>query len=165
MCSCNVEIGALSQTLLGQPPPATRVSWITPNEKVIHAVDFLQSSLAGADKASVTKPRCVLPGITYLLTRRCSERRFFLLPEPAVTLIFEYLLGLLSTQYGIQIHAYVVMSNHYHLVVTDTEGRLPDFERDLNSLLARAVNRHWARWEAFWIASRTAGSSYSRTRT
>jgi REP element-mobilizing transposase RayT len=85
-----------------------------------------------------------------LLTRRCSERRFFLLPEPTVTLIFEYLLGLLSKQYGIGVHAYVVMSNHYHLVITDTEGRLPDFQRDLNSLLARAINRRWGRWEAFW---------------
>jgi REP element-mobilizing transposase RayT len=98
----------------------------------------------------VTKPRCVVPNTIYLLTRRCSERRFFLLPEPAVTLVFEYLLGLLSKQYEIQIHAYVVMSNHYHLVVTDTVGRLPDFQRDLNSLLARAINRHWKRREAFW---------------
>lgn len=98
----------------------------------------------------MTKPRCVLPDAIYLLTRRCSERRFFLLPEPTVTLIFEYLLGLLSKQYGIDVHAYVAMSNHYHLVVTDTEGRLPDFQRDLNSLLARTINRHWARREAFW---------------
>jgi REP element-mobilizing transposase RayT len=98
----------------------------------------------------VTKPRCVLPGVIYLLTRRCSERRFFLKPDPAVTWVFEYLLGMLSKAYGIRIHAYVVMSNHYHLVVTDTEGRLPDFQRDLNSLLARAINRHWGRWEAFW---------------
>lgn len=98
----------------------------------------------------MTRPRCVVPHTIYLLTRRCSERRFFLLPEPAVTWIFEYLLGMLSKQYGIRIHAYVVMSNHYHLVVTDTEGCLPDFQRDLNSLLARAINRHWGRWEAFW---------------
>lgn len=96
-------------TWLAAPSSATRVSWATAHKKVIGEIDFLQSSLAGADKASVTKPRCVLPEITYLLTRRCSERRFFLLPEPAVTLIFEYLLGLLSKQYGIQIHAYVVM--------------------------------------------------------
>lgn len=67
-----------------------------------------------------------------------------------MTVIFEYLLGVLSKQYGIAVHAYVAMSNHYHLVVTDTEGRLPDFQRDLNSLLARAVNRRWNRWEAFW---------------
>lgn len=98
----------------------------------------------------MTKPRCVLPATTYHLTRRCSEQRYFLLPEPAVTWVFEYLLGMLSKQYGILIHAYVVMSNHYHLVVTDTEGRLPDFQRDLNSLLARAINSHWGRWEAFW---------------
>jgi putative transposase len=89
----------------------------------------------------VTKPRCVLPGIVYLLTRRCSERRFFLLPEPAVTQIFEYLLGLLAKKYGIAVHAYVVMSNHYHLVVTDTAGRMPDVQRELNSLLARAGTR------------------------
>jgi putative transposase len=98
----------------------------------------------------VTKPRCVLPDVVYLITRRCSERRFFLLPDPIVRQIFEYLLGLLAKQYGIAIHAYVVMSNHYHLVVSDTDGRLPDFQRDLNSLLARAVNRHRRRWEAFW---------------
>ncbi|MFO7565218.1 MAG: transposase [Enhygromyxa sp.] len=97
-----------------------------------------------------TKPRCVLPKVTAMITRRCSERRFFLLPEAGVTQTFEYLLGLLSKQYKIAIHAYVAMSNHYHLVVTDTQGRLPDFQRDLNSLLARAINRHWRRWEAFW---------------
>ena len=55
-----------------------------------------------------------------MITRRCSERRFFLLPEPVVTRIFEYLLGHLSELYEIEIHAYVAMSNHYHLVVTDT---------------------------------------------
>jgi len=98
----------------------------------------------------MTKPRCVLPGVVYLLTRRCSERRFFLLPDAVVTQVFEYLLGLLSKEYGIQIHAYVVMSNHYHLVVTDIKGRLPDFQRDLNSMLARAINRHRGRREAFW---------------
>ncbi|MFO7565206.1 MAG: hypothetical protein R6X02_21355 [Enhygromyxa sp.] len=63
---------------------------------------------------------------------------------------FEYLLGHFSQKYGIAIHAFVAMSNHYHLVVTDTEGRLPDFERDFNSMVARALNWHWKRWEAFW---------------
>jgi putative transposase len=98
----------------------------------------------------MTKPRCVLPGTVYLITRRCSERRFLLRPDPLVTWVFEYLLGLLSKQYGIAIHAYVVMSNHYHLVVTDTEGRLPDFQRDLNSLLARSINSLRGRWDGFW---------------
>jgi putative transposase len=98
----------------------------------------------------MTKPRRVLPGICYLITRRCSERRFFLRPDSHVTHIFEYLLAALSERYSIKIHAYVVMSNHYHLVVTDTKGRMPDFQRDLNSLLARAVNAFRGRWESFW---------------
>lgn len=116
---------------------------------MLHAIS-LQSDVTQADKPCVTKPRCVLADNVYLLTRRCSERRFFLLPDPSVTLIFEYLLGLLSERYGIQIHAYVVMSNHYHLVATDTRGVLPDFQRDLNALLARAINQRWGRCEAFW---------------
>lgn len=32
------------------------------------------------------------------------------------------------------------MSNHYHLVLTDKAGELPDFMRDLNSLISRALN-------------------------
>ena len=98
----------------------------------------------------MTKPRCVLPGVMYLVTRRCSERRFFLRPDPEVTQVFEYLLALLARKYGIAIHAYVVMSNHYHLVITDVDGRLPDFERELNSLLARSINAFRGRWESFW---------------
>jgi putative transposase len=42
------------------------------------------------------------------------------------------------------------MSNHYHLVVTDRDARLPEFQQYLNSLLARAVNCARGRWEAFW---------------
>jgi putative transposase len=84
------------------------------------------------------------------VTRRCSERRFLLRPDPVVVQIFEYLLGLLAKQYGIRIHAYVMMSNHYHLVVTDTDGQLPNFQRDFNSLLARSVNAFRGRWESLW---------------
>jgi putative transposase len=127
------------------------VSWVTRSEKVSGLGNSLQSPEAGADKLGMaTKPRCVLPGTIQMVTRRCSERRFFLLPELFVTQTFEYLLGHFSQKYGIAIHAFVAMSNHYHLVVTDVEGRLPDFERDFNSMLARALNWHWKRWEAFW---------------
>ena len=71
-------------------------------------------------------------------------------PDRQVTQIFEYLLALYSTKYGIEVHAYVPMSNDYHLVVTDTRGTLPKFEQDLDSLIARAVNRARGRWESFW---------------
>ena len=98
----------------------------------------------------MTLPRRVLPERTYLITRRCSERRFFLRPDPVVTGIFEYLLALACARHGIRLHAFVCMSNHYHLVITDVEGRLPAFAQYFNSLLARSVNRARGRWEAFW---------------
>ncbi|NJK31059.1 MAG: hypothetical protein HC927_00855 [Deltaproteobacteria bacterium] len=49
-----------------------------------------------------------------------------------------------------QLHAWMLMSNHYHLVVTDTQGRLPEFARLLNSLVARALNFYYKRKESFW---------------
>jgi len=98
----------------------------------------------------VTLPRCILSDRTYLITRRCSERRHFLRPDPKIVRIFEYLLGLTCERHGILLHGYVCMSNHYHLVITDPNGVLPDFLRDFNSLLARAVNRARGRWESFW---------------
>src|SRR5690554_5558575 len=98
----------------------------------------------------MTRPRRVVPGVCYLITRRCSERRFFLRPDSKVAHIFVYLLAFVAKTYGIEVHAFVVMSNHYHLVITDTQGRLPDFQRDLNSLLARSINAFRGRWESFW---------------
>ncbi len=98
----------------------------------------------------MTRPRRVLPDKTYLVTRRCSERRFFLRPDREVTRIFEYLLAIACERFEIDLHAYMVVSNHYHLVLTDRLGNLPDFEQYLNSLLARSINCFRGRWESFW---------------
>jgi REP element-mobilizing transposase RayT len=38
------------------------------------------------------------------------------------------------------VHAWCVLSNHYHLVVTDPDARLPAFMQYLDSLVARAMN-------------------------
>ena len=67
-------------------------------------------------------PRQVLANQTYLLTRRCMGRRFLLRPDKRLNNLFVYCLALAAQKYGIQIHAFCVMSNHYHLVLTDTEG-------------------------------------------
>src|SRR5690606_39565113 len=63
---------------------------------------------------------------------------------------FEYLAARAEKSCGIEVHAFRLMSNHFHLVITDTQGRLPDFQRDLNSLLARSINAFRGRWESFW---------------
>jgi REP element-mobilizing transposase RayT len=91
-----------------------------------------------------------VPGTTWFVTRRCSERRFFLRPCRVTNEIVLYALALAAQGYRVLVHAFCVLSNHVHLVVTDVEGLLPAFMRDLNSLVARAVNASLGRFENFW---------------
>ncbi len=98
----------------------------------------------------MTIPRRILPSVTWLITRRCSERRFFLLPNAYTKQIFEYALARAARMTGVALHAWMVMSNHYHLVVSDPLGKLPEFVRRLNSLVARALNFRYRRKESVW---------------
>ncbi len=107
-------------------------------------------------QGGMTIPRRILPSVTWLITRRCSERRFFLLPNAHTKQIFEYALARAARITGVVLHAWMVMSNHYHLVVSDPLGRLPEFVRRLNSLVARALNFRYGRRESFW-----KGGSYN----
>lgn len=100
----------------------------------------------------MSRPRPIRPATTYLLTRRCIERRFLLTPDPEGELesVLGYCLGLTSERYGILVHASVALGNHWHLVVTDVKGNLPAFLRDTHSLIARCVNTKYSRAENVW---------------
>jgi putative transposase len=98
----------------------------------------------------MTLPRQVLPHQTYLVTRRCIGRRFLLRPDDALNNVFVYCLGLAARKYGVQLHALSVMSNHYHLVLTDVEGVLPDFMAWLNRQLAKCIKRLRGWDEVVW---------------
>jgi REP element-mobilizing transposase RayT len=104
----------------------------------------------------MTAPRQILPGTTYLVTRRCAQRQLLLRPGRTIDAIFEYVLTVAARRHRIAVHAFCVLSNHYHLVVTDFEGTLPAFGQYLDSLVARAANTALDRSEAFW-----APASYS----
>ena len=49
----------------------------------------------------MTAPRQILPGTTYMVTRRCSERRFFLRPSAIVNQIFTYCLAYAAQETGV----------------------------------------------------------------
>jgi REP element-mobilizing transposase RayT len=98
----------------------------------------------------MTPPRRVLEGTTYLVTRRCSERRFFLKPSRTTSEIFLYVLAVAARRYDVLVHSLCVLSNHCHLIVTDSRGQLPAFMQYLDSLVARAVNASLGRYEGFW---------------
>jgi REP element-mobilizing transposase RayT len=104
----------------------------------------------------MTAPRQVLPGASYLVTRRCAQRQLLLRPSPNTNEIFLYVLAVAARRFSMKVHAYCVLSNHCHLVVTDPDARLPAFEQYLDSLVGRALNASLGRWESFW-----GPSSYS----
>ena len=88
-----------------------------------------------------------------MITRRCTRRTFMLKPTPGVTKIVTYCLAVAVERYGIRLHSAAVESTHYHLTLTDPRGKLPDFERDFDSLVARALNAAYGRGEYFWAPS------------
>ncbi len=103
-------------------------------------------------------PRCVLPGTTYLVTRRCSDRRFFLTPDVCgvMATIFGYALAVCAARYGVKVHAGIALGNHIHIVITDVRGELGEFLRELHSFTARCVNRKLERRENVWAACQTS---------
>lgn len=98
----------------------------------------------------MTAPRRVLRGTVYLMSRRITQREFLLKPSTLTNLIFKFVLAVAAARYGVLVHAVCVMSNHYHLVVTDVRARLPEFARVLHGVLAKALNAMHGRWENFW---------------
>src|SRR5690606_5295341 len=98
------------------------------------------------DDRGMALPRQILSGETYLVTRRCAERRFFLVPSPMCRRVFGYCLAHAQAATGVKVHAGMVLSNHYHLVVTDPCGRLPKFTEILNQYVAKCMNDYHGRY-------------------
>jgi len=98
----------------------------------------------------MTAPRAVFAGTTYLITRRCLDRMLLLRPSALLTELFAYVLARAARRSGVQLHAFCVLSNHYHLVLTDPDARLPEFEQYLDAFVARAGNALLGRRDHFW---------------
>lgn len=84
------------------------------------------------------------------MTRRCSQRLFLLSPSRLVNEVFLYCLAYAAQRHSIRVHAFCVLSNHYHLVVTDPRSELPGFMQWLDGTLARCLNAHHGRTENFF---------------
>jgi putative transposase len=101
-------------------------------------------------------PRQVLPGSDYMLTRRCSERRFFLRPDDETNNAFTYCLALAAQRAKVEILFAEAMSNHYHAGIHDPLGNFPVFAEHFHALLARCQNAHLGRFENFWSSDPTS---------
>lgn len=107
----------------------------------------------------MTLPREVKEDSTYLITRRCLERRFFLTPkkrkEDVASETYLYCLGLAAEEHGVEIHAYCLLANHHHTVITDFLAEVPDFAKQLHTNVARAMNKALKRSGTFWDSTRS----------
>jgi putative transposase len=101
-------------------------------------------------------PRQVIPASDYMITRRCSERRFFLRPDDETNNAIIYCLALAAQRAKVEILFVVAMSNHYHAGLRDPDGNFPVFSEHFHALLARCQNAHLGRFENFWSSEPTS---------
>ena len=100
----------------------------------------------------MTKPRRHIAGQIALLTRRCSERRYFLRPDDYINRVAPFEVGKAANKHGQAVYAAVAMSNHVHFGVGDTTGERSKFMQDSMSGIARARNCDLKRRGHFWEA-------------
>jgi putative transposase len=98
----------------------------------------------------------VVPGHDYMVTRRCSERRFFLRPDAETNNAFLYCLGLAAKHANVHVLFTVAMSNHHHTGIHDPDGNFPRFIEHFHGLLARCQNAHLGRFEGLWSSEPTS---------
>ena len=83
------------------------------------------------------------PGAYYTIERCVLHRQFRLLPEAALNDAFAMAMVEACRRTGVELIVWAVMSNHFHALVRDPEGRLPEWTRDVHAVVARFLNaRH-----------------------
>src|SRR5215204_3006848 len=101
-------------------------------------------------------PRQVLPGQTYMITRRCTQRQFLMRPDPETNNAFIYCLAEAATRFGIQVLFTAAMSNHHHTGIYDPMANYPAFLEHFHKLFAKCQNALRGRWENFWASEQTS---------
>jgi putative transposase len=100
--------------------------------------------------------RPVYKGVRLFVTRRVAHRVFRLRPSRRVNQIVRYVVAVVAARTNIRIHAIVVMSNHWHVCLSDPDGRICEFTRDCHAFIARAVNAGYGDFENLWSTAQTS---------
>ena len=78
----------------------------------------------------------------YFISNRCFQGRYLLAPNQSgkINSIFIECLAIAQERYKVIIYGYVVMSNHYHLVVKAPLLNLSPFMRDFQTQFSKRIN-------------------------
>ncbi len=88
--------------------------------------------------------RIEYPGAVYHVTSRGNERKSIFLSDEDRKAFFD-ILAEYHDRYGILIHGYILMDNHYHLIVETPEGNLLKVMHGINSRYTAYFNRAYRR--------------------
>ncbi len=91
-----------------------------------------------------------------MITKRVHGREFRLRPCKSINEIVRYVVAVVGQRTGVRLHSIMAMSNHWHVCVTDPDGRICDFTRDCHSFIARAVNTIHDDSESQWSREQTS---------
>lgn len=88
----------------------------------------------------------------FFITARCSNKEWFRIPLAEVWDLFGIYLHFVSHAYDIRIRAFILMDNHFHLIVTCDSINLPlamnylmrECSKEINRLCGR-INQVWGR--------------------
>ena len=101
-------------------------------------------------------PREVIPGRSYLITRRCTQRQFLMRPDSKTNNAFIYCLAFAAQRSGVRVLFTTAMSNHHHTGIEDPLGNYPAFLELFHKLFAKCQNALRGRWENFWASEQTS---------
>ncbi len=92
----------------------------------------------------MSAPRNLYPDTTLYVTVRCVHRSYRLVPKKRVNHVVRYAFAVVSERYrekwGMEFYEFEFLSTHYHIVLFDRFGRVSDFIKDLNAVVARELN-------------------------
>ena len=88
----------------------------------------------------------------HFITNRCEHEMLLLLPTDRITEIIQCWFARALCLYGkgIEIYAFVFLSNHWHILCRDTRGTLAAFMWYFQGNIARAINKELDRHGRFW---------------
>ena len=85
----------------------------------------------------MTQPRDPVAGKMWHATHAATNRQKVWTPRSREMVeLWQYVLGLMCERYNVSVLAVCVLSNHFHLLLLDHDGRLPDFMWDLGRHIA-----------------------------
>ncbi|SFV56762.1 hypothetical protein MNB_SV-3-838 [hydrothermal vent metagenome] len=94
------------------------------------------------------KPRIEIAGYYHIINRGVDKMNIFRQPDDYE--YFEELMCFYMKSYGITLHNYCLMSNHYHLLIEIQHENLSKFMRQLNMSYAIYFNKKYKRAGHLW---------------